>query len=76
LIGKNKDFLFSHLPHINNLLLNDVAQFIEECDLIVFAQRSNHVLDNIELINKETTIIDLVNIEKLQSFKNYEGLCW
>lgn len=76
LIGKNKDFLFSHLPHINNLLINDVEQFIEGCDLIIFAQRSHHVLDKMQLINKETTIIDLVNIEKLQSFKNYEGLCW
>jgi GDP-mannose 6-dehydrogenase len=76
LIGKNKDFLFSHLPHINNLLINDVEQFIEGCDLIIFAQRSHHVLDKMQLINKETTIIDLVNIEKLQSFENYEGLCW
>jgi GDP-mannose 6-dehydrogenase len=76
LIGKNKDFLFSHLPHINVLLINDVKQFLTDCDMIIFAQRSNHVLDNINLINKKTPIIDLVNIEALQSFENYEGLCW
>jgi GDP-mannose 6-dehydrogenase len=76
LIGKNKDFLFSHLPHINVLLINDVNSFLEDCDLLVFAQRSNHVLDNLFHIKKDTAIIDLVNINKLKSFEKYEGLCW
>jgi GDP-mannose 6-dehydrogenase len=76
LVGKNKDFLFSHLPHINVLLINEVDDFLQDCDLIVFAQRSNHVLEQLDRIKKDTIILDLVNIDKLKAFENYEGLCW
>jgi GDP-mannose 6-dehydrogenase len=76
LVGKNKDFLFTHLPHINMLLVNNAEQFIGDCELIVFAQKCNHILDNLSLINENAVIIDLVNIEQLKSFQNYEGLCW
>jgi GDP-mannose 6-dehydrogenase len=75
-VGKNKDFLFSHLPHINVLLINEVDDFLQDCDLIVFAQRSNHVLEQLDRIKKDTIILDLVNIDKLKAFENYEGLCW
>ena len=76
LVGKNKDFLFTHLPHINMLLVNNAEQFIGDSELIVFAQKCNHILDNLSLINENAVIIDLVNIEQLKSFQNYEGLCW
>lgn len=76
LVGKNKDYLFTHLPHIDNLLADDVDTFLNECELLIFTQKCSHILKKLNLINENATIIDLVNIDQLKSFPKYEGLCW
>ena len=76
LIGKNKDFLLSHLPHVNKLLSNSIEDFLSTSQLIVVVHSSPYLLKNIHKIHKDCIIIDLVNIKELQSFENYEGLCW
>lgn len=76
LVGKNKDYLFTHLPHINNLLVNDFETLLNESDLLIFTQNCSHLFDKLFLLDEKKIIIDLVNIDELKSFPQYEGLCW
>ncbi|RMZ49849.1 UDP-glucose/GDP-mannose dehydrogenase family protein [Flavobacteriaceae bacterium PRS1] len=76
LVGKNKDFLFTHLPHIDKLLSSNLEEFLSSNDLIVFAHNNKNVVKFKHLINNETNIIDIANISELKGMKNYEGICW
>ena len=76
LVGKNKDFLLKHLPHIDKLLKMNIIDFFGSCDLIVFVHNSNKILTNLKHIKEDTIIIDIAKISELAEMKFYEGVCW
>ena len=75
LIGKNKDHLFNHFPHINNVLTNTVHEIISGNEIVVLTQ----IVDSkdIDIIKKSNCIIlDLAKNKELENSSNYEGICW
>ncbi len=77
LLGKNKDYLFNKLPHINELLKEDLNEFLKELEVLVIVNNEKEID---ELLNKDINqieIIDLVRIFKNKTSKDqYEGICW
>ena len=77
LMGKNKEFIFSKLPHINNLLVDNIEEFISSLEILVLVNKDKDVD---KLLNKDLSniyIIDLVRVsENSTQIKNYEGICW
>jgi len=77
LMGKNKDFVFNKLPHINEILFGGLDQFLESVEVLIVVNKG----DNIdELLNRpldKVEVIDLIRVkdEMLTSGK-YEGICW
>jgi len=77
LMGKNKDYLTGHIPHINRVLKDSVKKVVEESDVIVFGNKSEEFKQALETIPEHKTIIDLVRIDKSRTTKdNYVGICW
>lgn len=77
LMGKNKDFIYERLPHINDLLFEDLEEFVKELDILILVNKDE---DMDVLLSKDLSnfnIIDLLNI-KTDNLKisNYEGICW
>ena len=74
LTGKNKEYLYNKLPHINEILVEKLDNLINESDCIIISNKDDEVND---LIIRNVEIVDLARIsEEISNLKNYEGLCW
>jgi GDP-mannose 6-dehydrogenase len=75
LTGTNKDYIDKHIPHLSDLISDNLIETIEFAEVVVISQkdsRFNILLD--QYPNK--IFIDLVRINELKSNANYIGLCW
>jgi len=75
LVGANKAFINEHLPHLSQLISNDVGEAIEKSDVVLINHRNFEVATYYELL-KNKIVIDLVKVNWVHDKKNYEGLCW
>ncbi len=76
LIGSNKEFAFSAIPHLKELLSNDLQSAIDSADIIVVYHRLKDEIWKTIKFNNNQKIIDLANIAVLQSHCSYTGLYW
>ena len=78
LIGANKAFLESELPHIASLMCSSMEELISHSDVVVIANGSKVFKQTPELMNKQQILIDLVGVAK--EGRNlpgaYEGMGW
>lgn len=76
LLGKNKDYLITHVPHIYKLLSKDLNDVIDHAELIVIANNSVP-FESINAKRGSRPIVDLVrSINETENIENYEGICW
>ena len=74
LIGKNKSFIKEFLPHLDNLLIDDMQEVADWADLII--------LNNSDKMYRELTIsdskaiVDLVRFPEFKAKPGYEGILW
>jgi GDP-mannose 6-dehydrogenase len=77
LLGKNKEYINSHIPHIYKLLMQDARELIQASDILVVGNKSAEFTDLLKDVGKDKTIIDLVRIDPSKTSKeNYIGICW
>lgn len=77
LMGKNKEYVNNHIPHIYKLLRDDMAQLIEESDVIVIGNNAKEFRALVDEMPKDKVIIDLVRVDPERTSKdNYIGICW
>ncbi len=77
LMGKNKDYLSGHIPHINRLLRNSVQEVIDQSDVIVIGNNAKEFKSVLDGLSSDKTIIDLVRVDSARvTGDNYVGICW
>ncbi len=77
LMGKNKDYLTGHIPHISRVLKDSIEKVIEESEVIIVGNNSQEFKEKQHLITSDKVIIDLVRINNENiTGGNYVGLCW
>lgn len=76
LMGANKDYLLNHIPHISKLLVDDMSEIVNSCDLLIVGNNSEEFNNIDKLIENDQEILDLVRITKNVSNGNYQGICW
>lgn len=77
LMGKNKEYINSHIPHIAKLLKGSIKEVIDTCDVIILGNKSREFLNILKLVHPETIVVDLVRIDPtISSGGNYVGICW
>lgn len=74
LIGKNKSVITEKLPHLDSMLQDELSMLVEWAEVLVLSYKDK-IFKSISVIPGQI-IIDLVRIEELESFDNYNGLCW
>ena len=76
LVGANKAFINERLPHLSQLINDDLPFTIDSNDVIII----NHKTFNGELFYEQLKpkhkVLDLVRIPGIETLANYEGLCW
>lgn len=78
LLGANKKFIETHVPHIGNLLHDRIEELVDRCDLIVVAMKDPRALDVLaRRARPEQHVIDLIGLPAPSRFAcSHEGLCW
>jgi len=78
LMGKNKEYLFEKLPHIDKLLVSDIKEAIDFGETIVVVNKEQYVTDFFEknTIDKGKVIIDLASVFENRDSDNIDGICW
>jgi GDP-mannose 6-dehydrogenase len=77
LLGKNKEYITSHIPHIYKLLKEDVNEVIEHSDVLVIGNNAKEFSEIVPNIPSNKIIIDFVRVDKDKTSKdNYIGICW
>jgi len=77
LMGKNKEYIFNKLPHINNLLKEDMEEFINSVEVLVVVNKDNDIEELLSSDLSNVQIIDLVRLKEEEKIvTNYEGICW
>ncbi len=77
LMGKNKDYLTGHIPHITKVLKGSIEEVVKESEVIILGNKSPDFAEALKNIQKDKTVIDLVRIDHESVTKdNYVGICW
>jgi GDP-mannose 6-dehydrogenase len=76
LMGKNKDYIYSKLPHINDILEEDLNFFLNDIELLVIVNKDEHTEKLLEYIRQDLSVIDFVGIKLDTMVRDYEGICW
>lgn len=77
LIGANKEYIEQEIPHIANLMVENIDEILQHADIILVGNPAAE-FKTIETKTKpEQIIIDLVRIfGKRTSDAQYQGICW
>ncbi len=77
LTGANLSFIQAHIPHLSNLLTNDLAQVVEFAETLVVCT-SDWGGQAIPSLRPDQVLIDVVRLkpEALPRGGVYQGLCW
>lgn len=75
LVGANKAFINEHLPHLSELITDNVENAIRSADVILINHRTFDIDKHFHLL-KDKIVLDLVKLPWNYSKEKYEGLCW
>lgn len=79
LIGSNKAFLDTKLPHINNMLVDEFEELTEKSNLIVLVHRPSEEIKEklVAYLDKaDHYILDVSFMPEFTKYKNYYGCNW
>ncbi|MDR1645578.1 MAG: UDP-glucose/GDP-mannose dehydrogenase family protein [Tannerellaceae bacterium] len=77
LTGKNKEYIDSRIPHLANLLVDDLDGLIRESDVIIISNKEPLFSEKLQHVSGKT-IIDMVRISRndLKRDNDYRGINW
>jgi GDP-mannose 6-dehydrogenase len=78
LIGANKDYINTQIPHLSRLLRPSVDEVIEQSEVIVVGNRSPEFSDALVHTRADQIVLDLVRlpIDQASIAADYRGICW
>lgn len=77
LMGKNKDYIYKKLPHINKLLVDDITKLEDEIEILVIVNKDEDLDTFLSKDLSNLIVIDLVGIKSKEfNFNGYDGICW
>jgi len=78
LLGANRSFVEKHLPHIGDMLLEEMVDVIAQSEVLVVGLTGVDVSDALaNHCRDDQTVLDLVNLTNVKNLRGkLEGLCW
>lgn len=79
LIGANRAYIRRQLPHVGDLLTDDIDSVLEHGEVLIVGSREPAIADVIDRAKSDQLIIDLVRLPKavqLRGNPNYQGIGW
>ncbi|MBU4185037.1 MAG: nucleotide sugar dehydrogenase [Proteobacteria bacterium] len=78
LIGANRRYIETAIPHIASLMSDDYEKLIDEAEVIIVGQSHDLFIERLYLLcRKDQFVLDLVGkINKEKIAGEYQGVCW
>lgn len=76
LIGANREYILSHIPHIARLLVDSVEEIASFAEVVVVGNGSDEFSAALERLSPEQRVIDLVRLPLSGTPARYEGIAW
>jgi GDP-mannose 6-dehydrogenase len=79
LIGSNRQYIETVIPHIGSLLSANLEQVLGQAEVVVIGTRGINRATLESQLRPTHFVVDLVNLEKSRrpsGSTSYEGLCW
>lgn len=77
LVGGNRAFIEREIPHLDRLLVDDVADLLTQADVVVVSKASPEVKAGLAQRRPDQLLIDLVGLDhELRARGPYEGVAW
>lgn len=78
LLGANKRFIEESIPHIGQLMTNDIEQLLANNKVIVLGLNDKHIVEQVLAgLTAEHILVDLVHLKQISDVRGrYIGLCW
>ena len=76
LIGANREYILSHIPHIARLLVDSADEIVRFSEIVVVGNPSEEFADIINRLSPDQAVIDLVRLQAIRSAAAYDGIAW
>lgn len=77
LIGSNKEYLLNRIPHICNLMVDNIRDIIDHAETIVVGNKSQEFQAVLGQLCEGQKVVDLVRIvDQTSDDGKYHGICW
>jgi GDP-mannose 6-dehydrogenase len=79
LVGANRAFISQRLPHLEQLLVDDVDALLEHGEVLVAGSRSPEIVEALARSSPRQLIVDLVRLpaaDEKRGQANYRGIAW
>lgn len=77
LIGANKEYILTHIPHIYSLMETNIETVIEHADTLVIGTNDEEFESLGDRIGVDQDVVDLVRLRKVAATAgHYQGICW
>ncbi len=77
LVGANKDYILNAIPHISQLMVDNIDSVLEHAETVIIGNGSSEFHDILSKLNKNQVLVDFVRISSNRSEEGkYDGICW
>jgi GDP-mannose 6-dehydrogenase len=78
LVGANKDYINTQIPHLSSLLCDTIDEVLDRSDVIVVGNGAAEFSEALKRTRKDQIVLDLVRIKADRSDipADYRGICW
>jgi GDP-mannose 6-dehydrogenase len=77
LFGANKEYIEREIPHISQLMRENVGEVLQSSDVIVVGKKEKEFMEIESQLRADQLVIDLVRLfDQTSQDDSYEGICW
>lgn len=78
LLGANRRYIQQHVPHLGDLMREDLSEVLAECDVLVVGLATKEIFAALEQqVTEKHYLLDLVGLPNSVALRGQiEGLCW
>ena len=77
IFGANREFIEKRIPHIADLMVNDLESAVGDAEVIVIGNKGEEFSEILPRLREDQHVLDLVRIsESVRTNARYEGISW
>jgi GDP-mannose 6-dehydrogenase len=79
LMGANRAFIEESLPHLDNLLTDDIQSVLAHGEVFVAGAKDRAIVEAVDRLRDDQVVIDLVRLPGAHERRRrlgYQGICW